>query len=118
MKVTLNLKRVISKGASLIEKKMAKKNFLLGQSMRELIDYADDKTDGFLIHSYEDGHVAQALNELESGDVARFDSYEDLLVDLNKDDQPKRIAELAKKTSNVRVIDSNEKLEEWLSENE
>lgn len=28
---------------------MAKENFLLGQSMRELIDYADDKTDGFLI---------------------------------------------------------------------
>ncbi len=28
---------------------MAKKNFFLGQSMRELINYADDKTDGFLI---------------------------------------------------------------------
>lgn len=65
---------------------MAKKNFLLGQSMRELIYYADAETDGFLIHSYEDGYVAQALNELEAGDVAQFDSYADLLEDLNKDD--------------------------------
>lgn len=33
-----------------------------------------------------DSHVAQALKELESGDVARFDSYEDLMQDLNSDD--------------------------------
>lgn len=53
---------------------MAKKNFFLGQSMRELIDYADDKTDGFLIHSYEADQVMQNLKEQKSNDTKRFDS--------------------------------------------
>lgn len=82
---------------------MAKKNSSLDLSMKELMVYAKGNRDGVkgLIEKKKadsptfakefekesqrlDALVAQALSELESGDVARFDSYEDLLEDLKK----------------------------------